>query len=67
MLGYLTQEGRDAVRDCLQAADRELVFVSAGTPREQEGAWGMRIFRPGKEREFIGHADFHGAWLDYRL
>jgi len=67
MLGYLTQEGRDAVRDQLQAVDRELVFVSGGTPREQEGAWGMRIFRPGREREFLGHADFHGAWLDYRL
>jgi hypothetical protein len=67
VLGYLTQEGRNRVRDYLQAVDRDLVFVSAGTPRGQEGAWGMRIFRPGKEREFIGHADFHGAWLDYDL
>jgi hypothetical protein len=67
VLGYLTQEGRNRVRDHLQAVDRKLVFVSGGTPRGQERTWGMRIFRPGKEREFIGHADFHGAWLDYRL
>jgi hypothetical protein len=67
VLGYLTQEGRDRVRDVLNAQARELVFVSGGTPREQEGAWGMRIFRPGTGREFIGHADFHGAWLEYEL
>ena len=67
VLGYLTQEGRNRVRDYLQAVDRDLVFVSGGTPRGREGMWGMRVFRPGKEREFIGHADFHGAWLEYEL
>jgi len=26
----------------------------------------MRIYRGG-ERFFAGHADYHGAWLDYDL
>jgi hypothetical protein len=28
----------------------------------------MRIERyPSGDREFVGNADFHGAWLDYSL
>jgi hypothetical protein len=34
--------------------------------RGRAHGWGMRIeLSPGAKREFVGHADFHGAWLDY--
>ena len=46
---------------------RPIAFVSAGGGRSDEPAWGMRIFRPDHEREFVGHADYHGAWLDWEL
>ena len=61
----LSQEARAAVREALEAHDT--VFVSAGKPREDMRTWGMRIYRPGGRREFVGHADYHGAWLDYDL
>lgn len=67
VLGYLSSDERARVRATLERPGRDLVFVSAGSPREVEQAWGMRVFRPGREREFVGHADFHGAWLDYTL
>jgi hypothetical protein len=67
VLGYLTQEGREQVRDVIDRADRDLVFVSSGSPRTERRAWGMRIYRPGEERVFVGHADYHGTWLDYEL
>jgi hypothetical protein len=67
VFGYLTQEAREQVRDVIDRADRDLVFVSSGSPRTERRAWGMRIYRPGGEREFVGHADYHGTWLDYDL
>jgi hypothetical protein len=67
VLGYLSAEERAHVRATLERPRRDLVFVSAGSPREVEQSWGMRIFRPGRDREFVGHADYHGAWLDYTL
>jgi hypothetical protein len=63
----LTEEKRAAVRAVLDAAGRELAFVSAGRPRGDRRSWGVRIYRPSREREFVGHADYHGAWLDYDL
>ena len=60
----LSEEARAAVRDALEAHDT--VFVSAGKPRQDQRTWGMRIYRGG-ERFFAGHADYHGAWLDYGL
>jgi hypothetical protein len=62
----LGEEARAAVHETMDAAGRDLVFVSAGRPRGIERVWGMRIYRDG-EREFVGHADYHGAWLDYEL
>lgn len=67
VFGFLTSEARARVREQLDAPGRELVFVSSGPPRDDPRSWGMRIFRPGGQREFVGHADFHGAWLDYEL
>ena len=65
--------GTSTMRRCSRCGRRSpsrgalLAFVSAGGGRSDEPAWGMRIFRPDHEREFVGHADFHGAWLDYSL
>jgi hypothetical protein len=61
----LSEEGRETVRRTLDAHDT--VFVSAGKPRSDPRTWGMRIYRPGGRREFAGHADYHGAWLEYDL
>ena len=55
----------EALRDALDAHDT--VFVSSGKPRDDPRTWGMRIYRPGGRREFAGHADYHGTWLDYEL
>ena len=46
---------------------RPVAFVSAGRPRVQGSTdWGLRIVVwPGARREFLGHADYHGAWLDW--
>jgi hypothetical protein len=67
VFGYLSEEARARVRDVLDAPGRELVFVSSGRPRGDPRAWGVRIHRPARAREFVGHADYHGAWLDYDL
>lgn len=61
----LSPEARATVRDALEAHDT--VFVSAGKPRGDVRTWGMRVYRPGGRREFVGHADYHGAWIDYEL
>jgi len=69
-LGYVDEQGRERVRKTLAAAGAEtpLAFVSAGNPRAGVQDWGLRIvYWPGGEREFAGHADYHGAWLDYDL
>jgi len=64
---YVSDETRTAVRETLSRAGISVALVTAGRPRDGDG-WGMRIARyPGGEREFVGHADFHGAWLDYTL
>jgi hypothetical protein len=67
-LGYVEEERRALVREALDEAGRErpLAFVSAGNPRSGDRVWGLRIvYWPGGPREFVGHADYHGAWLDW--
>ena len=65
---YLSAETRAAVRAELERAPAPVAFVAAGRPRDRDHGWGMRIeLYPGAVREFAGHADFHGAWLDYSL
>ena len=65
---YLSDETRSAVRAALEHAPAPVAFVTAGRPRGREHGWGMRIeLYPAATREFVGHADFHGAWLDYSL
>jgi hypothetical protein len=67
VFGYLTESARAALREILDSSERDLVFVSSGSPRSDRRTWGMRIQRSGGCREFAGHADYHGAWLDYEL
>ncbi len=64
---YITPDARTDVREILEGAERNLVFVASGRPRDDSRAWGMRIYRPGRGHEFAGHADYHGTWLDYDL
>jgi hypothetical protein len=68
--GYIGDEARTRLRASLDEAGRmrPLAFVSTGKPRNEKGCWGLRIvYWPGGEREFAGHADFHGSWLQWEL
>jgi hypothetical protein len=68
VFGYVDAATRAAVRAELARARAPLAFVSAGRPRGDAKGWGMRVvLEPGGRREFVGHADFHGAWIDYEL
>jgi len=65
---YLSDETRAEARAALSRTATPVAFVTAGSPRGTQQGWGMRIERyPSGEREFVGNADFHGAWLDYSL
>jgi len=69
-LGYVEPQQRERVRRTLDDAGvgLPLAFVSAGNPRTGEMDWGLRIvYWPGGGREFVGHADYHGAWIDLEL
>jgi hypothetical protein len=69
-LGYVEPQRRERVRRTLDDAGVELplAFVSAGNPRTGVMDWGLRIvYWPGGGREFVGHADYHGAWIDLEL
>jgi hypothetical protein len=69
-LGYVGDEGRTRVRAALEESgrDRPLAFISTGKPRKERDCWGLRIvYWPGGDREFAGHADFHGSWLQWEL
>ena len=69
-LGYVPQPERERVRRTLDDAGVELplAFVTAGNPRAGVQDWGLRIvYWPGGGREFAGHADYHGRWLDLEL
>ena len=68
--GYVGDEARMRLRASLDAAGsaRPLAFVSTGKPRTEKDCWGLRIvYWPGGDREFAGHADFHGSWLQWEL
>ena len=63
--------GRDARRSAARRSTRAslpVAFVTAGRPRDGDGVGhAHRALPAGGEREFVGHADFHGAWLEYTL
>jgi hypothetical protein len=68
--GYIRDEDRTRLRAGLDDAGtvRPLAFISTGKPRTEKDSWGLRIvYWPGGEREFAGHADFHGSWLQWEL
>jgi hypothetical protein len=70
VLAYLQPERRGRLRELLEEAGSSapLVFVSTGRPRSEDNGWGLRItYWPGGEREFAGHADYHGSWLEWTL
>ena len=66
-LAYVDDAGRGRLREVLDAAgaDGPLAFVSTGRPRRGHDVWGLRILYWPGVREFVGHADYHGAWLDW--
>ena len=69
-LGYVGDQGRKRVREALETAgaERPLAFVSTGKPRAGGEDWGLRlVYWPAGDREFAGHADFHGSWLRWEL
>jgi hypothetical protein len=70
-LGYLDEAGRRAVRDALEraGAEGELAYVTATRPATRSHHyWGLVVeLWPGGGRRELAHADFHGAWLDWRL
>ena len=67
--GVSLRPGRDPHGQCgrrSRSATAPVAFVTGREAARRRAGWGMRIARyPGGEREFVGHADFHGAWLDY--
>ena len=68
VLGYLG-ERQDEVVAALEAAGRQfpLAFLWTGQPREGEHAfWGLwaRTW-PEDEKRLLGHAGFHGQWLEW--
>jgi hypothetical protein len=70
VLGYVDDDTRQQLREALAAAGARapLAFVSTGRPRGDARSWGLRItYWPGGEREFAGHADYHGSWLRWEL
>jgi hypothetical protein len=67
-LGYVEETARDRVRRSLRKAGGRapLAVVSAGSPRAVKRSWGLRVVVwPRGAREFVGHADYHGTWLDW--
>jgi hypothetical protein len=70
VLAYLDPDRRARLRELLETAGATapLVFVSTGRPRSEDNGWGLRItYWPGGDREFAGHADYHGSWLEWSL
>jgi hypothetical protein len=69
-LGYVPTAERERVRRTLDDAGVELplAFITAGNPRAGVQDWGLRIvYWPGGGREFVGHAEYHGRWLELEV
>ena len=68
VLAYLG-DGRAVVREALEDAGREfpLAFLWTGQPSSDEhGYWGLWVHLwPENERILLGHAGFHGQWLEW--
>jgi hypothetical protein len=69
VLSYLPADRRRLVHKALDEAGREepLAFIEAGAPSTGSHAnFGLTLqLWPGGEREELGIADHHGAWLDW--
>jgi hypothetical protein len=70
VLGYLPREGRERVRDALADAGRQrpLALVESWRPVTGEHTFWALVVQvwPDGERVEVAHADFHGAWLEWR-
>jgi hypothetical protein len=69
VLDFLSEAARRRVLDALEEAGqrRPLAFVSAGEPLLDERCWGLWLtVWPGGRADVVAHADYHGAWLDWR-
>jgi hypothetical protein len=72
VLGYLPQERRELVYETLEEAGTRvpLAFVQTTQPDgavDNAGTYyglAIRLYPGG--RELVAHADFHGAWIDWR-
>jgi hypothetical protein len=70
VLGYLPPEDRARVREVLAAAGASgpLAYVATERPAPDEHSYyglALRLWPGGGRREFLAHADFHGAWLSW--
>jgi hypothetical protein len=69
-LGYVDETGQRAVRDSLERAGAEGPLAYVTTTQPATGShhyWGLAVeLWPGGRRREVAHADFHGAWLDWR-
>jgi hypothetical protein len=69
VLEYLPRERRVRVHEALERAGESggLAFVQASIPRDDRTYQLLEAqLWPGGVREVLAHADFHGAWLDWR-
>ncbi len=67
-ISYLTAESRARVRSALHEAGVAGSLGWVSTSRPEEGThdhWGLWLQLFPGERELVGRADFHGAWLDW--
>lgn len=70
VLGYVSREDRARVRETLAEAGAAgpLAYVAAEAPSRDEHRYfglALRLWPGGGKREFVAHADFHGAWLSW--
>jgi len=69
VLGYLSDDAWNRVREALAAAGSEgpLAFVWTDRPAEDvHDYWGLWLqLWPGEGPRLLAHADFHGAWLEW--
>jgi hypothetical protein len=69
VLGYVSREDRARVRSSLAdaGADGPLAYVATERPSARDGYFGLvlRLWPGDGRREFVAHADFHGAWLSW--
>jgi hypothetical protein len=71
VLSYVPRDGRERVRRALEQAAQSgmLAYVSTAQPAEEVHTYyGLFVQQwPDGRRRLVAHADFHGAWLEWRV